>query len=97
MRSVSAVIPHFAAIEMIARPVLPSEAFSRAGIGVPQRAALLVVQVEMPSEESPALQRLGDLLGRCGVEHDPLIALTGDDRTASRFFELREAVPAAVN
>ena len=77
--------------------VLPSEAFSRAGIGVPQRAALLVVQVEMPSEESPALQRLGDLLGRCGVEHDPLIALPGDDRTASRFFELREAVPAAVN
>ncbi len=78
--------------------VLSPEVLARAGIPASaETAAMLLVQIELPAEESAALQRLGDLLARCGVEGDPVIALPGDDRTASRLFELREAIPAAVN
>ena len=77
---------------------LPSEACARAGIVRPQPStAVLIVQAELPGDESPALERLGGVLARCGVRDDPQVALPGDDRAAARLFDLREAVPAAIN
>jgi len=77
---------------------LPDQAFSRAGITRPDSGAgMLLVQIEVGGDESQVLQRLGDVLDSCGCGDDPVVASPGDDRAAARLFELREAVPAAVN
>jgi D-lactate dehydrogenase (cytochrome) len=85
-------------IDAMSIALLPDQAFSRAGITRPDPGAgMLLVQIEVGGDESPALQRLGDVLDSCGCGDDPVVASPGDDRTAARLFELREAVPAAVN
>lgn len=77
---------------------LPPEAFSRAGVTRRGgRWGLLLIQIELGSDELAAMQRLSAILERSGVTDDPQVAAPGDDRGAARLFELREAVPAAVN
>ncbi|MGH9254402.1 MAG: FAD-binding oxidoreductase [Vicinamibacterales bacterium] len=77
---------------------VPDEAFGRAGVVRPdETAAVLLAQLEIPGAEDAALQRLDAVLAECGVNSDPSIAGPGDDRAAARLFELREAVPAAIN
>jgi D-lactate dehydrogenase (cytochrome) len=74
------------------------DAFARAGLARPaEGTVMLLVQLEVPADEDAALTRLTEVLDACGVEGDPLLAPPGDERTAQRFFELREAVPAGVN
>jgi D-lactate dehydrogenase (cytochrome) len=78
--------------------MVPDDAFDRAV--VPRPAAgqvMLLVQIEVPREEEDALIAFAHVLGACGVENDPVLALPGDDRGAARMFELREAVPSSVN
>ena len=78
--------------------LLEDGAYARAGVArPPSSATLLLVQVETESGLEPVLGRLDDVLRRNHVGVDPVVALPGDDRTAARLFELREAVPAAVN
>ncbi len=77
---------------------LPDEAFTRAGLPRPATASgMLIVQIEVAGDESGALERFAQVLERCGCAGDPVVAAPGDDRAAARLFELREAVPAAVN
>jgi D-lactate dehydrogenase (cytochrome) len=57
--------------------------------------SLLLVQLE--GERAGYLERFGSLLDAAGCDGDPVLALPGDDRSAARLFELREAVPAAIN
>jgi D-lactate dehydrogenase (cytochrome) len=78
--------------------LVPDEAFGRAGVTRPPLGSvLLLVQIEVPADEEPALAALAGVLGACGVEIDPALALPDDDRGAARMFELREAVPSSVN
>ena len=78
--------------------VVPDEALSRAGVGRPVgTAVLLLVQIEVADREDEAVQHMDSVLDACGVRADPQVALPGDERGASRLFELREAVPAGVN
>ena len=77
---------------------VPSEVVARAGVTRPgDSSALLLVQIEVPADETTALERLGAVLDGCGIDDDPHVAVPGDARGAARFFELREAVPAAIN
>jgi D-lactate dehydrogenase (cytochrome) len=55
------------------------------------------VQIEMPSEAGAALERFDEVLRATGIDADPQVAPPDDERGAERLFELREAVPAAVN
>ena len=78
--------------------VVPDEALSHAGVGRPVgTAVLLLVQIEVADREDEAVQHMDSVLDACGVRADPQVALPGDERGASRLFELREAVPAGVN
>lgn len=78
--------------------LLPDDAFSRAGVDRPPgAAALLLVQMEVRTGEDETLAALRGVLDGCGVDADPYVTLSGDDRGAARLFELREAVPATVN
>jgi D-lactate dehydrogenase (cytochrome) len=90
-----------AAIEYIdadAIACLPDAALARAGVSRPPLGSVfLVVQIETPGEETDALQRFAAILEAHDIETDPQVAAPGDERAAARFFELREAVPAAVN
>ena len=72
--------------------------FARVGIR-PQAdgATMLLLQIETEGTPETALARLQDLLQTIGIDDDPVVALPGDERTGARLFELREAVPAAVN
>lgn len=77
---------------------VPDEAFARARLPRPtSESAWLLVQLEVGPDEEAALTRLQALLASAGVAGDPMVAMPGDDRGARRLFELREAVPAAVN
>ena len=77
---------------------LPDAAFERAGVPRPRAMSpLLLVQIEVQGAGDNALRRLEAVLAQCGVEDDPQVAAPGDDRAASRLFELREAVPSAIN
>ncbi|MBI2188981.1 MAG: FAD-binding oxidoreductase [Acidobacteria bacterium] len=77
---------------------LPAETFARAGVPRPTPSSvLLLAQVEVPNDDTAAMERLADVLGACGVADDPRIAAPADEREAARLLELREAVPAAVN
>jgi D-lactate dehydrogenase (cytochrome) len=72
--------------------------FVRAGIRRPiDGTTMLLVQIETEDNPDPPLARLQDLLQSIGVAGDPVVALPGDERTATQLFELREAVPATVN
>jgi D-lactate dehydrogenase (cytochrome) len=74
------------------------EAFARAAVTRPGSASvLLLVQIEIPAQEDAALTRLQEVLDACGVGGEIALAAPGDERTAQRLFELREAVPAGVN
>jgi D-lactate dehydrogenase (cytochrome) len=75
----------------------PDEAFVRAGVTRPTETAALLAQIEIPGADDPALQRLAEILAKCGVDDVPYFAAPGDDRAARRLFELREAVPSAIN
>jgi D-lactate dehydrogenase (cytochrome) len=90
-----------AAIEYIDADALACVAdgsFARAGVGKPAGGEVfLLIQIETGADETPALQRLSALLEAHGVHADPHVATPGDERGAARLFELREAVPAAVN
>ena len=78
--------------------LLDEATFARAGIARPPRGAvLLLVQMEIDGDVNPVLSEFQDILNVHRIEQDPVVALPGDDRTAARLFELREAVPAAVN
>jgi D-lactate dehydrogenase (cytochrome) len=71
--------------------------FARTGLLRPAAgAALLLVQLEVDDVER-TLHGLQTLLDRCGVAADPIVTAPGDDRSAQRLFDLREAVPAGVN
>jgi D-lactate dehydrogenase (cytochrome) len=72
--------------------------FARAGVHRPiDGATVLLVQIETEDDVDAPLARLQDVLEIIGVGGDPIVAVPGDERTATRLFELREAVPAAVN
>jgi D-lactate dehydrogenase (cytochrome) len=90
-----------AAIEYIdsrALAHLPTDAFVRAGVARPvPTSAFLLVQIEVSKDEGGAMQRLGEVLDACDADADPTVAIPGDERTARRLVELREAVPAAIN
>ena len=77
---------------------LPDDAFTRAGLPRPASASgRLIVQIEVAGDEPGALERFAQVLESCGCAGDAVVAAPGDDRAAARLFELREAVPAAVN
>ena len=75
---------------------VPDEAFARAQVTRPS-SVMLMLQIEVGSDESAALARLEHVLQAAGIVDDPVFAQPGDDRAAQRLFELREAVPASVN
>jgi D-lactate dehydrogenase (cytochrome) len=77
---------------------LPDRTFSKVGAGRPPAgAALLLVQMEVGAGVDAVLDRLTHLTEEVDAQSDPFVALPGDDAGAARLFELREAVPAAVN
>ena len=90
-----------AAIEYIdanSLQLLDEATFSRAGIERPfPPVTLLLVQVETEGGLDSVLAEFDKILRMNGLATDPVVALPGDERTAGRLFELREAVPAAVN
>ena len=63
----------------------------------PGDASVLLLQMDASGEDDAALSRLQEIVEAGGVARDPIVALPDDERTAARLFELREAVPAAVN
>jgi D-lactate dehydrogenase (cytochrome) len=78
--------------------LLDDSTFAAAGIPRPRRhQTVLLVQIETEGDPDTALGRLDAAVQAAGVVHDPVVALPQDERTAARLFELREAVPAAVN
>lgn len=90
-----------AAIEFMdarALRAVPDDAFARAGVVRPSgQSVMLLLQIEVDAREEPALDRLQSVLESTGIEDDPHLALSGDDRGAERLFNLRESVPAGVN
>ncbi len=77
---------------------VPDEAFTRTGLARPsEQSVLLLIQLEVGSDEEPALTRFQSVLSAAGIQEDPHLALPGDDRGAERLLSLREAVPASVN
>jgi D-lactate dehydrogenase (cytochrome) len=78
--------------------LLDESMFARAGIRRPTNpTTLLLVQIEPERRFDAAVARLQDVLQGIGIGDDPIVALPEDERTATKLFELREAVPAAVN
>ena len=77
---------------------VPFEAFERAQVRRPSlESVMLMVQIEVGSDEDATFLRLDQIVRAAGVIDDPVVAAPDDDRTAQRLFELREAVPASVN
>ena len=75
--------------------VVPDDVFTRAGVARPRGdSVLLMVQIEVESDDGATLARLQDLLDSCGVTDEATVAAPDDERGAQRLFELREAVPA---
>jgi D-lactate dehydrogenase (cytochrome) len=78
--------------------VVPNDVFARAGVARPDGdSVLLMVQIEVESDDAAAFERLHDLLDSCDVADEATIASPDDDRGQQKLFELREAVPASVN
>jgi D-lactate dehydrogenase (cytochrome) len=90
-----------AAIEYIdakSLALLDDPVFARAGLARPSGGStLLLAQIELGAQPDAALLMLQELLNACHVDSDPVLALPGDDRGATRLNELRESVPASVN
>jgi len=90
-----------AAIEYIdtsSLQLLDTATFARARVERPAAAAsMLLVQIEIGDALDAALTALDAVVQISGISADPIVALPDDDRGAARLFELREAVPAAVN
>jgi D-lactate dehydrogenase (cytochrome) len=77
---------------------VPDEAYARAHVPRPSPgSAVLLVQVEVGTDEQAALERLHAAFQSVGLTDDPAVAAPDDDRGAERLFSLREAVPASVN
>ena len=77
---------------------VPDEAFARAQVARPSpESVMLMLQIEVGSQDEAALSRLDDVLRAASIDDDPVLAAPGDDRGAQRLFDLREAVPASVN
>jgi len=78
--------------------VVPNDAFARAGVARPDGdSVLLMVQIEVESDDAAAFERLQDSLDSCDVADEATIASPDDDRGQQKLLELREAVPASVN
>ena len=74
------------------------DAFARAGVTRPVgQSVMLMVQIEVGSDETSAFDRLQEMLDSCGVTDEATITAPGDDRGAKRLLDLREAVPSSVN
>jgi D-lactate dehydrogenase (cytochrome) len=77
---------------------VPDDVFARAAVRRPSPGSVfLLLQVETGADEQSALERLAAMLAAKGVAEDPQVAPPGDDRSAGRLFDLREAVPSSVN
>lgn len=77
---------------------LADDTFHRARVERPPHGAvLLLVQIELPPNHDATFERFDATLSACGIHEDPVLSAPGDDRGAERLFELREAVPAAIN
>ena len=78
--------------------VVPNDVFARAGVARPDGdSVLLMVQIEVESDDAASFERLQDLLDSCDVADEATIASPDDDRGQQKLLELREAVPASVN
>jgi D-lactate dehydrogenase (cytochrome) len=78
--------------------VVPDDVFARTGVARPRGdSVLLMVQIEVESDESGTFARMQDVLDSCGITDEATVAAPDDERGAQRLFELREAVPASVN
>lgn len=78
--------------------LLDGATFARARIPRPvPPTTLLLVQVETEGGVDLTLAQFDAILQRNRLATDPIVAVPDDERTAARLFELREAVPAAVN
>ena len=78
--------------------LLDEATFARAGLRRPApRATMILVQVETEGDLDTPLAQFELIVERNRLAIDPVIALPDEERTAARLFELREAVPAAVN
>jgi D-lactate dehydrogenase (cytochrome) len=74
------------------------ETFARAGLTKPAAdSVMLMVQIEVGSDDGLVFARLQEVLDLCGVTDEATIAGPEDERGAQKLFELREAVPASVN
>lgn len=74
------------------------DAFARANVARPSGGmVMLMVQIEVGSDDEAAFSRLQAVLDSCGVMDETHITAPGDDRGAQQLFDLREAVPASVN
>ena len=78
--------------------VLGDDAFARAQVPRPPTGtSLLLAQIECRGQDDRSLEELAAILASCDVDDDPIVASPEAVAVASRLFELREAVPAAVN
>lgn len=78
--------------------LLDDATFARAGVARPSPpATMILVQVETERGLESVLGHLESIVERSRLAADPVIALPNEERAAARLFELREAVPAAVN
>jgi D-lactate dehydrogenase (cytochrome) len=78
--------------------LLDDVTIARAGVDRPSGdSTCLVVQFDAGNDVDAALSAFQEIVDASGVASDPILALPEDTRTAARLFELREAVPAAVN
>lgn len=79
-------------IDAAAIAVLDDDAFERAGTSRPRAGSVvLVVQFEGSVDATARILELHD------ADPNVVVVMPGDHRGAARLFELREAVPAAVN
>jgi D-lactate dehydrogenase (cytochrome) len=83
----------------VARPrdCVPGGPLDGARGGPAGHSAMLVVQIEVGSDEGAAFERLQDALDSCNVTDEATVAAPDDERGAQKLLELREAVPASVN
>ena len=85
-------------IDALSLRLVDTATIERAGIERPPgHASVLVVQMDAGNDEDAVLSRFQQIVDDHGVGADPIVALPDDERAAARLFELREAVPAAVN
>jgi len=78
--------------------LVPNALISAAGIGWPMgNEPLLLVQIEAHGDTDEVMEDLASVLTAAGVASDPIVAVPEDASSARKLFELREAVPSAVN